>query len=55
MKTPVVLVAAALTAAILVAASFLIATKTHGEKRYGENAPWRLTQSLPIASPHDHL
>jgi hypothetical protein len=54
MKTPVVLVAAALTAAILVAASFLIATKTHGEKRYGENALWQL-QPPPTSSPHDHL
>jgi len=49
MKTPVVLVAAALTVAILVAASFLIATKTHGE-----NALWRLTQPR-MSSPHDHL
>ncbi|HEY2212691.1 MAG TPA: hypothetical protein VGH62_13925 [Bradyrhizobium sp.] len=31
MKTPVVLVAAALTAAILVAASLLVATGTRGE------------------------
>ena len=31
MKTPVVLVTAALTVAILVAASFLIATGTRGE------------------------
>ena len=31
MKTPVALVAAALTAAILLAASFLIATGTRGE------------------------
>jgi hypothetical protein len=37
MKTPVVLVAAALTVAILVAASFLIVTETRGE-----NALWRL-------------
>ena len=40
MKTPVALVAAALTIAILIAASFLIATKTHGEKTYGDNALW---------------
>ena len=31
MKTPVVIVAAALTAAILLAATLLIATGTHGE------------------------
>jgi hypothetical protein len=37
MKAPVVLVAAALTVAILVAALFLIVTETHGE-----HAPWRL-------------
>jgi hypothetical protein len=54
MKTPVVLVAAALTAAILVTASFLIATKTHSTKTDGENALWRL-QPPPISSPHDHL
>jgi hypothetical protein len=44
MKTPVALVATALTVAILIAASFLIATKTHGENRYGENTLWQLTQ-----------
>ena len=44
MKTPVALVATALTVAILIAASFLIATKTHGEQRYGENALWQPTQ-----------
>jgi hypothetical protein len=38
MKTPVVLVTAALTAAILLAASLLIATGTRGE-----NAFWPLT------------
>jgi hypothetical protein len=35
MKTPVVLVAAALTVAILLAASFLIATGTRGEDVLG--------------------
>jgi hypothetical protein len=35
MKTPVVLVTAALTVAILLAASFLIATGTRGEDAHG--------------------
>ena len=55
MKTPVALVAAALTIAILIAASFLIATKTHGEKTYGDNALWQLTQPPRLSWPHDHL
>ena len=38
MKTPVVLVTAALTAAILLAATLLIATGVRGE-----DAPWPLT------------
>jgi hypothetical protein len=50
MKIPVVLVAAALTIAILVAASFLIATETRGD-----NALWRLDQPPRMSSPHDHL
>jgi len=54
MKTPVALVATALTVAILIAASCLIATKVHGET-YGENALWRLTQPARMSSPHDHL
>jgi hypothetical protein len=42
MKTPVVLVTAALTVAILLAASFLIATGTRGEDVRG---------SLPVNPP----
>ena len=38
MKTPVVLVTAALTVAILLAASLLIATGTRGEDAYGRDA-----------------
>ncbi|MEA2914927.1 MAG: hypothetical protein QOJ15_7008 [Bradyrhizobium sp.] len=37
MKTPAALVTAALTAAILLAASFLIATGTRGEDAIGRN------------------
>jgi hypothetical protein len=60
MKTPVAVVAAAPTVAILIAASLLIATKTHdektyGEKRYGENALWQLTQPPRMSWHHDHL
>jgi hypothetical protein len=40
MKTPVVLVTAALTVAILLAASFLIATGTRGD-----DSVWRPTSS----------
>ena len=55
MKTPVALVATALTVAILIAASFLIATKTHGQQRYGENTLWQLNQQRAMSSPYDHL
>ena len=50
MKTPVVLVAAALTVAILLTASLLIATGTRGEERkavIGELLPQHLTMSSP--------
>jgi hypothetical protein len=49
MKTPVVLVAAALTVAILVAASFVIVTETRGA-----NALWRHEQPPRLSSPPDH-
>jgi hypothetical protein len=39
MKTPVVLVAAALTVAILLSALFVIVTETRGD-----NSPWRRDQ-----------
>jgi hypothetical protein len=50
MKTPVVLVAVALTLAILLTASFLIATETRGDKGkavIGEWHPQHLTMSSP--------
>jgi hypothetical protein len=49
MKTPVVIVAAALAAAILLTASLLIATGTHGEDG---RAVIGALQTLPT---HDHL
>jgi hypothetical protein len=50
MKTPVVLVAVALTVAILLTASLLIATGTRGEEGkavLGELHPQHLTMSSP--------
>jgi hypothetical protein len=48
MKSPVVIVTAALTAAILLAASFLIATGTRGENALARaSAPTELTS--PVA------
>ena len=44
MKSPVVLVAVALTAAILLAASLLIATGTRGEDAPGSNATTVMTR-----------
>jgi hypothetical protein len=49
MKTPVILVTAALTAAILLAASLLIATGTRGEDSLAPPA------GNPAAGIHDHL
>jgi hypothetical protein len=52
MKTPVVLVTAALTVAILLAASFLIATGTRGEdarESFSVN-PHRLAQPMSPAA-----
>jgi hypothetical protein len=55
MKTPVVLVAAALTVAILLAASFLIATGTRGENAlrplFDSDAGRTLRLPLPSADP----
>jgi hypothetical protein len=51
MKTPVVLVTAALTVAILLAASFLIATGTRGEDARGSfnvKPPGVVMQSSPV-------
>jgi hypothetical protein len=50
MKTPVVLVTATLTVAILLATLFLIATETRGD-----NALWRRDQPPRVSQPHDHL
>jgi len=52
MKTPVVLVTAALTAAILLTASFLIATGTRGEDAlwpHRGNPAERIVKMPPIA------
>jgi hypothetical protein len=48
MKSPVVIVTAALTAAILLAASFLIATGTRGENALARD-PARTVQTSPAA------
>ena len=48
MKSPVVIVIAALTAAILLAASFLIATGTRGENAFARN-PARSAVTSPAA------
>jgi hypothetical protein len=61
MKSPVVLVTAALTAAILLAASLLIATGTRGEDTAEPraNPPGRILPASPAAHhparTHDHL
>jgi hypothetical protein len=62
MKSPVVLVTAALTAAILLAASLLIATGTRGEdapEPRAVNPPGRILPASPAAQhparTHDHL
>jgi hypothetical protein len=47
MKTPVVLVTATLTVAILLAASFLIATGTRGENAFGLRPDIPASRSLP--------
>jgi hypothetical protein len=53
-KTPVVLVTATLTVAILVAALFLIATETRGDNALGRrDQPPRMSPRM--SSPHDHL
>jgi hypothetical protein len=52
MKTPVALVTAALTAAILLAASFLVATGTRGEDAFAPhqvNPAGRIVQGSPAA------
>jgi hypothetical protein len=49
MKTPVILVTAALTVAILLATSLLIATGTRGEECLA------LPAGNPAAGIHDHL
>jgi hypothetical protein len=52
MKTPVILVAAALTVAILLAASFLIATGTRGESALwprSEHPEGRTQPMSPVA------
>ncbi len=48
MKSPVVIVTAALTVAILLAASFLIATGTRGENALAR-APARTVLTSPVA------
>jgi hypothetical protein len=62
MKSPVVVVTAALTAAILLAASFLIATGTRGEdapEPRAVNPPGKIMPASPVAKrparAHDHL
>ncbi len=50
MKSPVGLVTAALTAAILLAAALLIATGTRGEE-----APWPTHPQFGADLSHDHL
>jgi hypothetical protein len=47
MKSPVVIVTAALTVAILLAASFLIATGTRGENALAR-VPARTMQTAPV-------
>jgi hypothetical protein len=47
MKTPVVLVTAALTAAILLAATLLIATGSRGEEAGLHAGPGRIVQTAP--------
>jgi hypothetical protein len=49
MKAPVVLVAAALTVAILLTASFLIATGTRGENALRPRSDNPASQSLPTS------
>jgi hypothetical protein len=51
MKTPVVLVTTALTAAILLAASLLIATGTRGEDTLAPPAVGRAGWFLPTSPP----
>jgi hypothetical protein len=49
MKAPVVLVAAALTAAILLTASLLIATGTRGATAFDDNPTGRIMLMRPVA------
>ena len=49
MKTPVALVTAALTVAILLAASFLVATGTRGEDAGAPHPASRMVQGSPAA------
>jgi hypothetical protein len=51
MKSPVVLVAVALTAAILLAASLLIATGTRGEDAARPSFPHHLSSPAKAADP----
>jgi len=55
MKTPVVLVTAALTLAILLAASLLIATGTRGDDGRAAFSAGPAADHPAPSAPHDHL